>query len=67
MSDTGFVLGAYASMLVPAVLVAWLVRRWFRRLKMMVLALVLIGGAAWLGLGAFVGQAFSDVSVNMDG
>ncbi len=66
MSDTAFTLGTLASTLGPAILVAWIVRRWFRRIKMMALALVLVVGAGWLGMGAFVGQAFSDFAVGFE-
>jgi hypothetical protein len=59
MSDTAFTLGTLASTLGPALLVAWFVRRWFRRLLRVVVAVALILGAGWLGMGAFVSQALS--------
>jgi 4-amino-4-deoxy-L-arabinose transferase-like glycosyltransferase len=66
MSDTAFALGTIASTLGPAVLVAWFVRRMFRKVLRAVLAVVLIVGAGWLGMGAFVGHTFSDFSAGMD-
>ena len=66
MSDAGFVLGFLGSTLGPAVLVAWLIRRWVRKLLRTVLAIALIGGTAWLGGGAFLSEALSGFSVAMD-
>ena len=66
MSDTAFAFGALVSTLGPALLVAWFVRRWFRRLLRAVLALALILGAGWLGMGAFVSQALSGFAVGLE-
>jgi hypothetical protein len=66
VSDTTFILGFLASTLLPALLVAWLIRRWARGLARLLIAVVLIGGVAWLGMGVFVSQALSGFSVPMD-
>ncbi len=66
MSDTAFTLGTLASTLGPALLVAWFVRRWFRRLLRAMVAVALILGAGWLGMGAFVSQALSGFAVGLE-
>ena len=66
MSNTTFILGFLAATLLPALFVAWLVRRWARGVTRLVLAVALIGGVAWLGMGVFVSDALSGFAVPMD-
>ena len=66
MSDTSFILGFLASTLPPALLVAWLVRRWAKGVVRRLIAVVLVFGVAWLGMGAFVSHALSGLAVPMD-
>ena len=66
MSDAGFILGFLASALLPALLVAWLARRWAKGALRLLIAVVLVFGVAWLGMGAFVSQALSGLAVPMD-
>ena len=66
MSDTTFILGFLASSVLPVLIVAWLLRRWVRGLARLLVAVLLMGGVAWLGMGAFLSEAFSGLAVPMD-
>ena len=66
MGDEGFVLGLLGSTLGPAVLAAWLIRRWVRKVLRTALIVALIGGAAWVGGGAVLSDTLSGLEVATD-
>ncbi|EYD77990.1 hypothetical protein Rumeso_00451 [Rubellimicrobium mesophilum DSM 19309] len=66
MSDTTFILGFLAATLLPALLVASLVRRWAKGVVRLVIAAALVLGVARLGMGAFVSRALPDLGMPMD-
>ena len=55
--------GGMAAVLGPAVLGAWLVWRWVRRVMRLLLLAVLGAGAAWLGFGPLGAEAPAEQGV----